>query len=32
MTLGSHQTAIGKSQDHITPRWIIDLQERGIAV
>jgi hypothetical protein len=23
MTLGSHQTAIGKSQDHITPRWII---------
>jgi DNA N-6-adenine-methyltransferase (Dam) len=24
MTLGSHQTAIGRSQDHITPRWIID--------
>ena len=24
MTLGSHQRAIGKSQDHITPRWIID--------
>jgi hypothetical protein len=23
MTLGSHQSAIGKSQDHITPRWII---------
>jgi hypothetical protein len=23
MTLGSHQTTIGKSQDHITPRWII---------
>jgi hypothetical protein len=24
MTLGSHQTTIGKSQQHITPRWIID--------
>jgi hypothetical protein len=24
MTLGSHQSAIGKSQDHITPKWIID--------
>lgn len=24
MTLGSHQTSIGKSQVHITPRWIID--------
>jgi hypothetical protein len=24
MTLGSHQAAIGKSQTHITPRWIID--------
>ena len=24
MTLGSHQTTIGKSQTHITPKWIID--------
>jgi hypothetical protein len=24
MTLGSHQTSIGASQVHITPRWIID--------
>ena len=24
MTLGSHQSTIGKSQDHITPKWIID--------
>ena len=24
MTLGSHQTTVGKSQTHITPRWIID--------
>jgi DNA N-6-adenine-methyltransferase (Dam) len=24
MTLGSHQSSIGKSQNHITPRWIID--------
>jgi DNA N-6-adenine-methyltransferase (Dam) len=24
MTLGSHQRAIGKSQVHLTPRWIID--------
>jgi hypothetical protein len=24
MTLGSHQTSIGKSQAHFTPRWIID--------
>ena len=24
MTLGSHQTTIGKSQVHLTPRWIID--------
>jgi hypothetical protein len=24
MTLGSHQQAIGKSQVHITPKWIID--------
>jgi hypothetical protein len=24
MTLGSHQTSIGKSQSHITPRWILD--------
>jgi len=24
MTLGSHQTTVGKSQVHITPRWIID--------
>ncbi len=23
MTLGSHQTSIGKSQTHCTPRWII---------
>ena len=24
MTLGSHQQSVGKSQDHLTPRWIID--------
>ena len=24
MTLGSHQQSVGKSQIHITPRWIID--------
>ncbi len=24
MTLGSHQQAIGKSQVHLTPRWILD--------
>jgi DNA N-6-adenine-methyltransferase (Dam) len=24
MTLGSHQTTIGKSQVHCTPRWILD--------
>jgi hypothetical protein len=24
MTLGSHQTSVGKTQVHITPRWIID--------
>jgi hypothetical protein len=24
MTLGSHQRTVGKSQTHITPRWIID--------
>ena len=24
MTLGSHQSSVGKSQTHITPRWIID--------
>ena len=24
MTLGSHQTSVGKSQTHITPKWIID--------
>jgi hypothetical protein len=24
MTLGSHQRTVGKSQDHITPKWIID--------
>ncbi len=24
MTIGSHQTTIGKSQNHITPRWLID--------
>jgi len=24
MTLGSHQQTVGKSQDHLTPRWIID--------
>ncbi len=24
MTLGSHQTTIGKSQVHLTPKWIID--------
>jgi hypothetical protein len=24
MTLGSHQTCIGKSQTHLTPRWILD--------
>jgi len=24
MTLGSHQATVGKSQVHITPRWIID--------
>jgi hypothetical protein len=24
MTLGSHQTTVGKSQVHCTPRWIID--------
>jgi hypothetical protein len=23
MTLGSHQSSVGKTQDHITPRWII---------
>ena len=25
MTLGSHQTSIGKTQLHITPRWIIEV-------
>jgi hypothetical protein len=25
MTLGSHQTAVGKTQVHITPRWIIEV-------
>ena len=25
MTLGSHQTSIGKTQVHITPRWIIEV-------
>ena len=24
MTLGSHQKSVGQSQDHITPKWIID--------
>lgn len=24
MTLGSHQSTVGKSQAHITPRWLID--------
>jgi len=24
MTLGSHQTSVGKTQVHITPRWIIN--------
>jgi hypothetical protein len=24
MTLGSHQRAVGLSQDHITPKWLID--------
>jgi len=24
MTLGSHQQCVGESQNHITPRWIID--------
>lgn len=24
MTLGSHQTTVGKSQVHLTPKWIID--------
>jgi DNA N-6-adenine-methyltransferase (Dam) len=24
MTIGSHQTPIGKSQVHLTPRWILD--------
>lgn len=24
MTLGSHQTTVGKSQVHLTPRWIIE--------
>jgi DNA N-6-adenine-methyltransferase (Dam) len=24
MTLGSHQTTVGKSQVHLTPRWLID--------
>lgn len=24
MTLGSHQTTVGKSQDHLTPKWLID--------
>jgi len=25
MTLGSHQQCVGKSQDHLTPKWIIDV-------
>jgi hypothetical protein len=24
MTIGSHQRCVGKSQDHISPKWIID--------
>jgi DNA N-6-adenine-methyltransferase (Dam) len=24
MTLGSHQQSIGKSQNHITPKWLLD--------
>lgn len=24
MTIGSHQQTVGKSQDHITPRWILE--------
>jgi len=24
MTLGSHQSCVGKSQEHLTPKWIID--------
>lgn len=24
MTLGSHQRAVGKSQSHITPRWLLE--------
>lgn len=25
MTLGSHQQTVGKSQTHLTPKWIVDL-------
>jgi hypothetical protein len=28
MTLGSHQRSIGKSQGHITPRWLLDALTR----
>jgi hypothetical protein len=24
MTLGSHQASVGKSQNHITPKWLLD--------
>lgn len=24
MTIGSHQKTVGKSQEHLTPRWLID--------
>lgn len=24
MTIGSHQATVGKSQEHLTPKWIID--------
>ena len=24
MTIGSHQTSVGRSQEHFTPKWIID--------
>jgi DNA N-6-adenine-methyltransferase Dam len=25
LTLGSHQSSVGQSQNHITPRWLLDL-------
>jgi len=24
MTIGSHQRSVGKSQVHLTPRWLLD--------